>query len=84
MANDNSPYFLRLELLKLAKDTLSDEQWTKNNKMQQDYEMEKNIAGASYVDGQPRTKIPFPETTHFTVDDVIERARKLNEFMSNG
>jgi hypothetical protein len=68
-----SPFEIRLEILKLAKDTLNDRYWAEQNRLRVDYEDAKPL--------NPRLK--FPEQEHITSQDIISFANELNYFVSD-
>ena len=75
-----TPYEVRLELLRLAKDALTEQAYNKRD-------MELNAFNKSREtfageDG-PRNPLPFPEITPFpTTEDIVAEAEKLNKFVS--
>lgn len=62
-----NPYEIRLELLKLSRDILLDENSSRIQQLQMEWE---------------KTQGPFPELPFASVDDVIQTAEKLNAFIS--
>lgn len=65
-----NPYEIRLELLKLARDILHDENSNKIQQLQVEWE-----------NNHKKTET-FPELPFSTVDDIIRNAEKLNVFIS--
>lgn len=63
-----NPYEIRLELLKLSRDILLDENSSKIQQLQMEWEETKSN--------------PFPKLPFASVDDVIQTAEKLNAFIS--
>ena len=65
-----NPYEIRLELLKLARDILHDENSNKIQQLQVEWE-----------NNNKKTET-FPELPFSTADDIIRTAEKLNGFIS--
>lgn len=81
--NPNSPFTIRLELLKLAQSIESDRIWTERNRLEQDWNTK-----VEEIRRQPLSKsdedIPsFPHLPVVTYQDVIRVAEELNKFVSN-
>ena len=80
-----TPFEIRLELVKLAKDMLSEEFQSKRSLVEQDWCNQVAVAMNKQA-ANPET--PLPETpkfpTYFTENDIVERASVLNEFISSG
>jgi hypothetical protein len=64
-----SPYAIRLELLKLSRDILDQQAMATRERMHLTWD----VAGAN---------TPFPEVPVTTTEDVIAQAELLNEFIS--
>jgi hypothetical protein len=75
-----TPYEIRLELVKLAKDMLSEEFNTRHSAVKSEWEV---LCAAAMG---TKTKLPsqpnYPK--YFTEDDVLDKATRLNDFISNG
>lgn len=71
--NVNSPFTIRLELLKLAQSIEADRVFTERNRLEQDWhaKRENNILE------------PYPTLPDVTYEDVIRVAEELNKFVSN-
>ena len=72
-----TPYEIRLELLRLAKDSLFESIYAKRDAMMQKYQAQREtqISGSSV----PR----FPTLPGFpSTEDVVKEAEKLNSFIS--
>ena len=63
-----NPYEIRLELLKLSRDILLDENTNKTQQLQLEWERTKSN--------------PFPNLPFASADDIIQIAEKLNAFIS--
>lgn len=78
--NPNSPFTIRLELLKLAQSIENDRVWVERNRLEQDWqqkvECNKKLPKTIYP-------IPYPELPVVTYQDVIRVAEELNKFVSN-
>ena len=74
----DNPYFIRLELLKLAQSIASDAAWVERNRLEQDWNSMKDYAIAN-----DKAPPPFPEFNEVTTDQVLEIANQLNDFISN-
>ena len=73
-----TPYEIRLELLKMAKDMLTDDYHTKRDALQQQWHTQVDaakIAGTSSPDFPALP--PFP-----TEDEIVKKAEALNQFVS--
>lgn len=65
----DSPYSIRLELLKLAQSILEQQRYATQERLRMDWDTAKG-------------KYPYPEMPTVTTEDVITQAEKLNEFIS--
>ena len=77
--SNKTPFEIRLELLKMAKDLLMDEHFQKVDaiNMKYNYDVEACIGAGLSIPERP--KIPYP-----TEEQVIAKAKALNSFVSNG
>lgn len=76
-----TPFEIRLELLKMAKDMLSEEYHSKKNLIEQEWlNKVKLYSIASRKELPPVPTLP----NYFTEDDVIKKALILDEFISLG
>lgn len=75
-----TPYEVRLELLRLAKDALTD---AAVNKRQTEL-LAFNASRETFAgENGPRNPLPFPEPVQFpTTEDILAEAEKLNKFVS--
>jgi len=73
-----TPYEIRLELLKMAKDMLTDDYHTKRDSLQQQWHTQVDaakIAGTTSPD--------FPALPAFpTEEEIVKKAEALNQFVS--
>lgn len=73
-----TPYEIRLELLKMAKDMLTDDYHTRHDSLQHQWHTQVDaakIAGTSSPDFPALP--PFP-----TEDEIVKKAEALNQFVS--
>lgn len=74
-----TPFEIRLELLKMAKDMLSEDYYGKRESIASDWSMK---VEAAKLNGQAVPDHPgFP--TYPSENDIIAKAKSLNEFVSN-
>ena len=80
-----TPFEIRLELIKVARDMLSEEYKAKRSDVEQEWSNEVCVA-MNAMAKNPETVLPttpeFPK--YFTEDDVVLKASCLNEFISTG
>lgn len=74
-----SPFEIRLELLKMAKDHLESDYHSKNNYVTRDWDAKMNYA---IENNEPLPAIPDP-IRFYTEADIIATATELNKFVSN-
>jgi hypothetical protein len=73
-----TPFEIRLELLKMAKDMLVDEFYTQKDKINQEWQMQLETARTKGESFPPHPPLPsFPNE-----GDVIDKATTLNTFVS--
>ena len=75
-----TPFEIRLELVKLAKDMLNDDFHTRRGLV----EMEWNNQVALAMDRKQELPSTPEYPKFFTEDDVIAKASRLNDFISTG
>jgi hypothetical protein len=75
-----TPYEVRLELVKLAKEMLSEDFHTKTSIIQNKWQNEVAISNNRNENPPPLPKMP----EYFTEYDVVQKALRLNDFISNG
>jgi hypothetical protein len=76
-----TPFEIRLELVKIAKDMLSEEYCFKRNTLEQEWHYE--VSSALNANNATPPKPPaFPK--YFSEDEIIKKASRLNEFISSG
>ena len=80
-----TPYEIRLELLKLSKEILSERFYNKKEAAERQYESNVDNWQKNYAIGKIEDRIEYP-ITHYNVThkNVVELATQLNEFVSNG
>jgi|688.fasta_scaffold1503247_2 hypothetical protein len=75
-----TPYEIRLALVTLAKDMLHDKYHTARSSISEIWNWK---CSQALEHNSPMPPLPeYPE--YFTENDVIEKATRLNEFISNG
>lgn len=80
MSETKNPYEIRLDILNMAKDLLVEDWNTKNYALQESYNAKTQRAMETESElPAPYIPLPFP-----TEEDIISKARQLNEFVSNG
>jgi hypothetical protein len=83
---NKTPFELRFDLLSLAQGILNDKAFADRQRLEQDWNMKRELlmmAAAQQENVKDSDIVPFPELPSVNVDDVIEMARKLNDFVSN-
>ena len=74
-----TPFEIRLELLKMAKELLMEEYYSSKDRLQQEWHVKVDVAK---LNGQAIPDHPaFP--TYPTENDIINKAQSLNGFVSN-
>jgi hypothetical protein len=80
-----TPYELRYELLMMAQSILSEQNSNSRFKIESNWNMKCEEARAIAERTDTTLIFPdFPEIPVVTEQDIIETAKKLNEFVSNG
>ena len=74
-----TPFEIRLELLKMAKELLLEEYHSNKDRLQQEWHVK---VETSKLNGQPIPDHP-PYPTYPTENDIITKAQTLNGFVSN-
>lgn len=79
MAENKTPYEIRLEILKISKDILTESFYQQREAERLYWETESEMAR------KDNKTLPFLKyTSSFpTEDQIIEKAKKLNDFVSN-
>lgn len=75
-----TPYEIRLELVKVARDMLSEEYHSKRGIIEQEWQAE--VRSAMDADAKPPKAPTLPK--YFSEDEVVEKALRLNNFISTG
>jgi hypothetical protein len=75
-----SPYEIRLELVKLAKEMLEQDYFAKREVIRSNWEKDMELSRTSFEKKAPI----FPEYPPYPSEvDIIEKAKVLNEFISS-
>ena len=77
--SNQSPFEIRLELLKMAKEMLEQEYYSEMNAIEVKHQFEIEVANRKGLPLPDRKTIPYP-----TEAQVIHKAAMLNEFVSKG
>ena len=73
-----TPYEIRLELLKMAKDMLTDDYHTRHDSLQQQWHTQVDAAKIAGTQSPDFPALPaFP-----TEDEIVKKAEALNQFVS--
>lgn len=75
-----TPFEIRLELVKVAKDMLSEEYHSKRSILEQEWQTE--VSSAMNASTKPPKAPVLPK--YFSEDEVVDKALRLNEFISSG
>jgi len=78
MSNSKNPFELRLELLHLAQAILNERLWPERNRLENDWNTRKEREKSKTFD-EPYPVVPAP-----TTQEIIDVAKILNDFVSNG
>ena len=73
-----TPFEIRLELLKMAKDMLTEDYYGKREQVSQDWQVK--VENARHAGAQPPDHPGFP--AYPTETDIINKAQTLNGFVS--
>ena len=76
--SSKNPFELRLELLHLAQSILNERLWPERNRLENDWNELRSRTPNS------QTCEPYPVVPAPTTEDIIEVAKILNDFVSNG
>ncbi|CAB4170954.1 hypothetical protein UFOVP908_185 [uncultured Caudovirales phage] len=74
-----TPFEIRLDLLNLAQSILNDKVWADRNRIERDYDAIKESCLTK------NKQVPAcPQMPSVEEDAIVELAKKLNDFVSNG
>jgi hypothetical protein len=75
---NKTPFELRFDLLSLAQGILNEKMWAERNRLENDWQAQVETAR------NDKTKPPaFPKMPSVEPDEIVELAKKLNDFVSN-
>jgi len=83
---NKTPFELRFDLLSLANGILSDKAFAERQRLENDWNVRRELL---MIDAHNQEKVsdikyePFPEMPSVNPDEIIELAKKLNDFVSN-
>lgn len=79
-----TPFEIRLDLLAMAQNVLSDNIYQERQRIEQDWHVARELAIISAQKGTTDAKVPdFPKLPTISEDEIIRLAKKLNDFVSN-
>lgn len=80
-----TPFEIRLDLLAMAQSILGEQSMNERIRLENDWNTKRDVAMVKVHDGTSTgSEVPnFPEVPKYSVDEVIELAKKLNDFVSN-
>ena len=79
-----TPYELRYELLMMAQSIITENLMNERIRLENDWGLEREKASIRLSNGETNVYLPpFPAVPKIDTKDVIELARKLNEFVSD-
>lgn len=80
-----TPFEIRLDLLQLANVMLSDRTFAERQRLEQDWNTQREHAFSDLSHKPSIEELPqFPWLPAVDPDEVIELAKKMNDFVSNG
>ena len=78
-----TPYEIRLELLKLAKDSLYEPVFQKRQNLYEEFQSKREVFVGMPGPTEEQLALQFPVMPDFpTTDDIVAQAEKLNQFVS--
>lgn len=83
---NKTPFELRFDLLSLANGILSDKVFGERQRLENDWNVRRELLMIDAHNQEKVSKIdyePFPQMPSVNADEIIELAKKLNDFVSN-
>jgi hypothetical protein len=84
---NKTPFELRFDLLSLAQGILNEKAFAERQRLENDWSFRRDLMMAeAHMQGDKTSELkpePFPAMPSVNSDDIIELAKKLNEFVSN-
>lgn len=83
---NKTPFELRFDLLSLANGILSDKVFGERQRLENDWNTKRDLMLAKARSEEEEASIkyePFPAMPSVNPDEIIELAKKLNDFVSN-
>lgn len=78
-----TPFEIRLDLLAMSQSILSEQNMNERVRLENDWGLLHEKASIALAKGEDITMPAFPKIPQYNVDEVIEMAKKLNDFVSN-
>ena len=83
--SNKTPYEIRLELLQLANGILCDKNFKDCERLREDWQAKKEVTMMqAHQQHHYPTLDSYPDMPSVNQEEIIELAKKLNEFVSNG
>lgn len=81
---NKTPFELRFDLLSLAQGILTDKMFAERQRLENDWNSRRDLVMIKAHDNIGDVVVePFPEMPSVNPDEILELAKKLNEFVSN-
>ena len=78
-----TPYELRYDLLAMAQTIITENLMNERIRLENDWNVKRDLAMEAASRGVQSTVPPFPDVASLDVNQVIEMAKTLNNFVSN-
>lgn len=79
-----TPFEIRTDLLQQAQTILFEQNMAERLRLENDWNTQREVAFALRENGHATTLPEFPKLPVITTEEIIEEARKLNDFVSKG
>jgi hypothetical protein len=79
-----TPFEIRTELLHQAQTILFEQNMAERLRLENDWNTQREVAFTLRENGQATIPPEFPKLPVVTTEEIIEEARKLNDFVSKG
>jgi hypothetical protein len=81
---NKTPFEIRTDLLSQAQSILAEKRYSTYVALENEWNMKREEWSIKAGNGEFYPIPPFPSLPAITTEDIIEEARKLNDFVSNG